>query len=286
MIQAGAFDGLGDNRPTLLANMEGAVKHTLKRKESSAFGQVSLFGAEEEAAMDTFAMEEVEDSTLLEKLEKEKQLLGFYVSGHPMDMYRETWQKCVNVDIGQQERLPLSRTVNLVAMVTDLKEIITKGGAGERMAFLQLTDFNGSVEAVVFPDVWNKRSLDLRVDAIFGFKGKFERRQQRLSFVVEEIVEAESLEPNGVKEVHIELIKSLCSDEVLRLILDTCITHKGNCSLYLHLIDEKRKENNNNGTPSKRETLIKAGSDFNVAYSEKLIKELEELQAVSEIWYT
>ena len=289
LIQSGAFDGLGDNRPTLMANMESALKYVQKRKESEAFGQASLFDAEEEAAMETFEMDMLPDSTLLEKLEIEKDLLGFYVSGHPMDMYRDVWKRSVTVDLGQPDRLPLSRPVNLVAMVTGLREITTKGGAGDRMAFLQLSDFNGSVEAVAFPKVWKECEATVRADGIYGFKGKLEERQDKLSYVLESVVDPESLEPQAIREAHMVLVKDLCTQTTLRNIVDTCITYRGNCTLIDHLnednsIEEEPGEDQPEGAP-KEETAIRAGREFSVAYSDEFIASLKTHQAVSDIWF-
>lgn len=287
LIQSGAFDGLGDNRPTLMANMESAVKHAQKRRESEAFGQASLFDADEEAAMETFEMEILEDSSLLEKLEIEKELLGFYVSGHPMDMYRDIWKRTVTIDLGQLERLPLGRPVNLVAMVTGLREITTKGGAGDRMAFLQLTDFNGTIEAVAFPKLWKECDERVKVDGIYGFKGKFETRQDKLSFLLEDVVDPESLEPEAIREAHVVLVKDFCTQTALRAILDTCITYRGNCSLLIHLIGHRNEaeESFEAIESTQEETVIKAGREFSVGYDEDFMGALREQQAVSDIWF-
>lgn len=288
LIQSGAFDGLGDNRPTLMANMEAAVKHAQKRRESAAFGQASLFDAEEEAAMETFEMEVHPDSTLLEKLEIEKDLLGFYVSGHPMDMYRDVWKRTVTVDLGQPERLPISRPVNLVAMVTALREITTKGGAGDRMAFLQLSDFNGSIEAVAFPKIWRESEGVVKADGIYGFKGKFETRQDKLSFLLDAIVDANTLEPEAIREAHLVLVKDLCTQTSLRSVMDTCITYKGNCALLIHVLADEEEAEELTEAPAVRkqeETVIKAGREFSVGYSDDFISALREQQAVSDIWF-
>ncbi|HCS35898.1 MAG TPA: DNA polymerase III subunit alpha [Sphaerochaeta sp.] len=289
LIQSGAFDGLGNNRPTLMANVEAAVKYAQKKRENEAFGQASLFDAEEEAAMETFEMELLPDSTLLEKLEIEKDLLGFYVSGHPMDMYRDVWKRTVTIDLGQPERLPTGRAVNLVAMVTGLREITTKGGAGDRMAFLQLSDFNGTIEAVAFPKIWKECEGNVKTDGIFGFKGKFETRQDKLSFLLDAVVDPKQLEPEAIREAHVVLVKDLCTQTSLRSIMDTCITYKGVCSLLIHLLAEsKDTEEVAEGTGQAvrtDETIVKAGREFSVGYSDDFISALREHQAVSDIWF-
>ncbi len=288
LIQAGSFDELSVNRPTLLANAEMAIKHAQKRKESSAYGQVSLFDADEEASMETFIMEEVEDSTLLEKLDKEKQLLGFYVSGHPMDMYKEAWKRSVTVNLRSPEKIPTSRSLNLVAMVTSIKEHITKGGMGKRMAFLDLSDFNGEVSAVVLPQTWENYQDTLKVDTIYGFIGQFELRNNDLSFRIDTITEPDSLPPAALKEAHISLTKELCTTKELHSIMDSCITYTGPLSLLLHIKESALETEEGDGEEKKKveiERVVRAGRDFAVAYSPEFIAAMKEYQAINDIWF-
>ncbi len=280
LVLAGSFDKLGANRPTLMANLEMALKHAQRRQQSSAFGQASLFDAEQEKEMESFEMEMVSDSTLLEKLEKEKQLLGFYVSGHPMDLYRPIWEKVVKVNLKDENKIPTSRAVTLVAMVTNLKEITTKRGNGDRMAFIELTDFNGSVEAVAFPKTWSDIGPNLKVDSIYGLNGKFERRQDKLSFIIDSIVDPDTLEPTTYKEAHILLIENLCDHNTLKSVLDTCITYSGPCALKIHLV-----ENYDKVASKEVSQVIKAGREFSVECNEEFIKSLKEHHAVGDIWF-
>ncbi|MDC7248063.1 MAG: OB-fold nucleic acid binding domain-containing protein, partial [Sphaerochaetaceae bacterium] len=285
LINAGAFDTLKVNRPTLLANAERAIKYAAKRKESTAFGQVSLFDADEEASMETFEMEEVEDSTLLEKLQIEKQLLGFYVSGHPLDMYRDAWSRSVSVNLQHLDKIPTGRSLNLVAMVTQVREHVTKGGAGKRMAFMQLADFNGEISAVVFPQAWETIDKEIHVDSIYGFTGKFEMRNSEMSYIIENITEPDKLEPTALKEAHLSLLKQFCSEQELRNIVDTCISFPGPLTLMIHVHDELPVEEQEDSPNKKKDTIIKAGRDFSVAYRPDLESAIREFQAVDDIWF-
>ncbi|HLW22644.1 MAG TPA: hypothetical protein VKZ39_05630, partial [Sphaerochaetaceae bacterium] len=123
---------------------------------------------------------------------------------------------------------------------------------------------------------------------IFGFKGKFESRQDKLSFILESVVEPESLEPQALREAHMVLVKNLCTQTALRAIVDTCITYQGNCSLSIHLLEDEASEeevSEENTDPTGEETVIKAGREFSVAYSEDFMASLREHQAVSDIWF-
>ena len=89
LINTGCFDFTGDNRKTLLFNYPDAVKFVKEERESKESGQMSLFGDDDEESLTQFEMIVQEDYSFMEKLEMEKNLLGFYVSGHPLQTYQE-----------------------------------------------------------------------------------------------------------------------------------------------------------------------------------------------------
>ena len=157
------------------------------------------------------------------------------------------------------------------------------------MAFLLLSDFNGSVDSVAFPKVWKDIEETVKSDNIYGFKGKFESRQDKLSFIIEKIVKPEELEPQAIREAHIALVKEFCNKSLLHELLDTCITYSGPCSLSLHIIEEEQinEDHQESGLPNskKTETLIKAAREFSVCYDEQLIQALQKNQAVSSVWF-
>ena len=157
------------------------------------------------------------------------------------------------------------------------------------MAFLQLADFNGSVEAVAFPKLWKELEEPLKADGIYGFKGKFETRQDKLSFILENIVKPEALEPEAVREAHISVVKDLCTKKNLHEMLDTCITFQGPCSLLLHIVDEQEVpgENGDTGTTTivRNETVIRSAREFSVSCDDQLVATLKENPAVDAVWF-
>ncbi|MDR2478778.1 MAG: DNA polymerase III subunit alpha, partial [Treponema sp.] len=105
LIQTGAFDCFGMSRETLLGNIESAVEYVQNQKEDKQFGQSSLFGDSGEKEYADFVFENFPEMSRMEKLKIEKQLIGFYFSGHPMDEYKELWQRVVRADLGRPENL-------------------------------------------------------------------------------------------------------------------------------------------------------------------------------------
>jgi DNA polymerase-3 subunit alpha len=104
-IQAGLFDSIESrNRATLLHNLEAVLDSAVKKKEDEAVGQTSLFMDAAEEVQADLSWEEVDGWSDAELLRLEKEHLGFYVSGHPLDSFRSAWEKTVNLDIGNIER--------------------------------------------------------------------------------------------------------------------------------------------------------------------------------------
>lgn len=276
LIKAGAFDAMGVNRPTLLANVADAVTYVQKRREERAFGQISLFDEEIEAQMESFTMVEAPDWDLAEKLETEKALLGFYISGHPMDAYKKAISERVTVNSSRVDSLPFGRPTNIIAMVSSIRAYTTK--RGDVMAFLQLTDLNSTFDATLFPKTFEQYKDILQVDGIYGFIGTFDnsRGADKVSFLIETIyANPEDLAPLAVTTCHIELEKSFCTPENMTMLRDSCLTWEGGCKVELIISEGQSNERD----------IIACGSEFKVRYCDDFSQELKHNPAVLQIWF-
>jgi DNA polymerase-3 subunit alpha len=190
LITAGAFDrcyagGNGPSRETLLGNLERAVEYAQNIKDEKQFGQASLFGDTGEKEFPDFEFERFPDMSQADRLKTEKDLIGFYFSGHPMDEYKELWQKTVKVDLGKPETLTPGSAI-LVGIIKTIKEINTSKGG--KMAYATLADYNGEIELTIFPGAWEKCRDKIEADKAAILKGKLEyqKDKDRRSFIVDE----------------------------------------------------------------------------------------------------
>ncbi len=276
LIKAGAFDTMGVNRPTLLAHVAEAVTYVQKRREERAFGQFSLFDEEIEAQMDTFTMTEVEDWAMNEKLETEKALLGFYISGHPMDAYKKAIAERVTVNTAHVDTLPFGRPTNIIAMVTNIRPYTTK--KGDVMAFLQLTDLNATFDATLFPKTFEQFKEILQVDGIYGFTGNFDnsRGEGKVSYLIESIfTNPEDLSPMALTKCHIALEKSFCKPEQMTALRDSCLTWEGSCRVDLIIGEGENPDKD----------IIACGPEFKVRYCDDFVAEVKKNPAVLKIWF-
>ncbi len=273
LIHCGAFDALGENRATLLLNFERATEYVARKKEAERFGQASLFDMEDEESLGNFEMHEADDFDLKEKLEFERQLLGFYFSGHPMDKYREIWEQSVRIDLSAEQQLTPGRQGNLLGIVKSLRTIVTR--KGDPMAFGVIEDYRGSIELTFFPRVWQACRHLVEPDAVLGFKGKIDSVKGETKFLVDEVMLPEDLQPENITRLHIRLAKELCSQDGITALRDMIMDYPGPCSIFLHLICGK----------TSRETVIQASTQLHTAVSEELLRRLQESPAVTEAWY-
>ncbi|NCC64387.1 MAG: DNA polymerase III subunit alpha, partial [Spirochaetia bacterium] len=221
-------------------------------------------------------MKKMDDWSLPEKLEMEKSLLGFYISGHPLDAYDQAIKERVTVNTAKQELLPFGRPINSIAMVSSIRPFITQKGT--TMGFLQLTDKNATFDATLFPKLYEQYRDQLKVDAIYGFIGKFDnsRGNDKISFLIEQIFE----DPNmlaavAVSRCHIALEKSFCSTEHVSQLRDICLSYGGSCELFLHFQEEGEDTN----------LCIACGREFAVRYSEAFVDAVKENPAILNIWF-
>jgi DNA polymerase-3 subunit alpha len=192
LIQTGAFDQLGVIRENLLGNLERAVEYAQNQKEDTKFGQSSLFGDTDEKEYDDFVFEEFPETSRLEKLKIEKQLNGFYFSGHPMDEYRDLWEKTVKVDLGRLDTVEPGNQI-LVGIIKNIKIVNAKSG---KMAYAAIADYNGEIEMVFFPKVWVICQDKIKEDELVIVKGRidFQKDKDRYSFIVEGLVDSRNVD--------------------------------------------------------------------------------------------
>ncbi len=160
LIKAGAFDSLERNRKALLEVLDEAMDKASREGKKSK-GQPLLFdvmGVDVQKD-DVFNLPEVEFPSHTELLAMEKEALGFYLSGHPLDTYLDKlklFNVCSVTSLDSKEE---GEEAIVAGMVVSIKEITTRGG--ERMAFVNLEDREGRIEVVVFPDVYKESDIIL-----------------------------------------------------------------------------------------------------------------------------
>ena len=185
LIKSGCMDDWGD-RGVLLANLEAMLEYNHETSKQNA-NQISLFGGTAVIKAPEFKMQSAKESTQAEKLLWEKELLGLYISGHPLDRLRDKLEKrTINIKRIKEE-FGNGMQVTLAGIIETSRQVVTKNN--ERMAFLKIADLTDSIEAVVFPSIF-KESLDVLVpEKCIAFSGKVSNRNGEKSVIIEAVKE-------------------------------------------------------------------------------------------------
>jgi DNA polymerase-3 subunit alpha len=183
LAKAGALDDLG-TRGGILATLDSAIAAAQKRQRASARGQMDLFGGAAPADTAPILVDDVEVSRQ-QLLAWEKELLGTYMSDHPLSDILRRWQRTAtgqrSCEIAQLESRGVNTTVRLLAMVATIRRIQTK--SDRTMAIATVEDLSGRIEVVVFPDVFERYGGLLTDGAILEVQGKVDRRGESLQIV-------------------------------------------------------------------------------------------------------
>ncbi|MCZ2201134.1 OB-fold nucleic acid binding domain-containing protein [Cylindrospermopsis raciborskii] len=227
LIQCGAFDKIESNRHQLVKDLELVYEWAQSRAKDRAIGQGNLFdfmGAGTRNASTSSnngfksipKADPVSDYPPQEKLRMEKELLGFYVSAHPLKNIKQSSSLLapINlVDLGEQKDKNL---VCVVAMLNHVKKVVTK--KGEQMAILQIEDLTTTSEAVVFPKTYERINGILEIDARLIVWGKVDKRDEQTQLLVEDAEQVEKIQM-VVVELNPDEASSIDTQHHLRSIL-------------------------------------------------------------------
>jgi len=185
LVLAGALDNFGHTRGKLIHNLETLLSFNKDILGTKNEAQGDLFSLMETEVVNVLKLEDAPPIELKEMLAHEKELLGMYVSGHPLDQYADKL-KTAPLDISKTKKtLGNSQTTVIAGIIEDIREIITK--KGEKMAFVKMRDLSGTIEVVCFPETYRSHIRNLRLDKIVAIKGKLSDRNAELSLIADSV---------------------------------------------------------------------------------------------------
>ncbi|HJR17962.1 MAG TPA: DNA polymerase III subunit alpha, partial [Gemmatimonadales bacterium] len=250
LVAAGACDSLGGHRKQLIEALEPALAEAQLLHQEREAGQGSLFGdvgkdgKDNEAVGGAFlpavpALPDIPAWTEGERLVKEKEVLGFFISGHPLERYREevelfgTRTTATLDQWGEQQ-------VSVAAVVTAVKRQISRK-TGKEYARLVLEDFHGTAEAIVFPDAWAKLNQTILPDSALLLTGGYsdrDRGEDQAPFIVETARPLAELKSSGALALSLRWRSpSAPQPAALQAVAALCSAHPGPTPLYIEWSD-------------------------------------------------
>jgi len=240
LIAAGALDGLDGHRNQLTMALDEALGEAQVLQQEREAGQASLFGEAAVPARPSGArLPDVPPWSEQERLAKEKEVIGFFISGHPLERFR------AEVEVfGSRTTATLAEwsehQVTLAAVITQVKRQISKK-TGKEYARLTLEDFHGTAEAIVFPDAWAKLNQVIREDLAVLLTGGYsarDRGEDRAPFVIESARPLEDLMASGALGLALRWkAPEAPAREALEQAVALCSRHPGPAPLYIEWSD-------------------------------------------------
>lgn len=185
LIKTGAMDAFG-TRASLLTSFGQLLERSHKHKKAVASGQVGLFAQDDASQVFSDALPDMPELTQPELLGFEKDLLGFYLTTHPLEPYRKTLAAKNLTQITQLSSDRVGERVHLAGIIVSVKKIITRAGNHE-MAFAKFEDLTGIIEVVVFPKIFAITSDLWKTDRVVELTGRLDEKDDRLTVLVDDV---------------------------------------------------------------------------------------------------
>ena len=270
--KAGAFASTGWNRRQVETVIESALSEGQIAQRERAQGQTSLFdmAGMESAAEIIHTRPDLPEWPEYELLQYEKELLGLYVSSHPLSRHKDILRRFSSVNLGELAELEEGREVSLGGLVANVKTHLTGRG---KMAFLTLDTLEGACEVTVFSDLYEQKAAVLIPDSIIMISAKVNYRNNEAGLVANAIVPIAEAEKHFAKAVHIRIPAFVVKNGEIERLTEILDQARGTCDVFLHCI-----------TPAEDEVIVHATSACRVSPSRNLRAAVEALLGEENYW--
>jgi DNA polymerase-3 subunit alpha len=263
LIKAGAFDFIGAHRSQLMLVLEEAMERGQAKQRERRGRQSALF-EELQSPHGQSPMPGIEEWSEQQRLSFEKEVLGFYLTSHPLMRYEADIRELTTVDTETLAEMVNGAQVTIGGLVAEVKEISTK--KGDQMAFFSLEDMRGRVEVIVFPDLFRSVRPYVRVDMPVLIRGVLDKAEERHKVKAFSLVPIDQAKKERISKVHVRLRTPGLSKEQLMRLKEILEENKGGCEAVLHLI-----------VPHQSEVIMAISPELAVEPSERMRRSVEGL---------
>jgi DNA polymerase-3 subunit alpha len=265
LIKCGALDSFSLPRAQMFASLDRIMEIASRTHKEKAKGQLSFFdqGFAENGFKNTIKnLPQVREWPEPQLLAFEKDMLGFYVSGHPLARYAQQLKRFTSFSTANLAQFSDGMEIKIIGLLAKIKHTLTRAKQ-EKMAILKLEDLEGAVEVLVFPVAFQKVSRYIQPNTVVMVIGRLDLKEDTPKiiandlFPIDEIyrlITGVNINLSGIRENLFESLKELL------------VSSRGNVPIYLHF-----------DTPTKSRVQLVVGEGFYVSPSEKLIQDIESL---------
>jgi DNA polymerase-3 subunit alpha len=264
LIHCGAFDFTGDYRARFFASLDDLIHFCGASHDPNQLNMFTSLGDSVTGRQSLFEFPNVDEWDEQEKLKKEKEALGFYITGHPLDAFKGELNRLASCVIQDLSGLKDKSLVKVGGIIENITMKRTK--KGDRMAILTFEDQTGSTQVVVFPESFNNYSPLLKSDKPLLIQGTAEVDDNTSKIIAKEIASLESLREQSVKAIELDLPKETISQNLLEEIRSIFFRYPGDCAVFFRVNMDDSKA-----------VIIAAHDHYKVLPCEQMIEEVEAI---------
>ncbi len=263
LIKCGAYDSLGFKRSQMFAMLQRAMDMANTIQKERSMGQMLLFSDQAEVVNNE--VPNIKEWPEGQLLHFEKEILGFYITGHPLARYEKLLQEYSTADSSKLKELGDGAKIRFGGIINKVKNTVTKR-TGDKMAIMMMEDLEGVVEVLVFPSSYKNVSKYVQPNLAVFVEGRLNLREDRPKIIVEDIVPIDEARPRFTKKLTVNIVSIGLENNILEDVKKIFQRHKGNIPVYLSVSTKKNGSYN-----------IVVDKDLFVSPTNDLVAELEEL---------
>ena len=237
LIKCGAFDTMGHYRSQLFEILDKALTRSGEVQKDRERGQASFFESFDREAQSAPTLPPIAEWPDHVRLAYEKEMLGFYVTGHPLERYKKELKSYSTVNTQTIHKRRDTEEVVIGGLVNKLKFTQTKKN-NEKMAIVTMEDLDGSLDLLIFPRTFKEHGHHLQKDAILFFRGNVDKKEQNPKLLVNEITPLADAHKKFTRSIHVRLATEAGEDEKLKNLQKILSQHPGPTPVYLEFLDK------------------------------------------------
>ncbi|TAN62544.1 DNA polymerase III subunit alpha [bacterium] len=265
LIKAGAMDCLGQYRAQLMVNLEHALEASSRAQKEKLTGQLSFFDLGPDNGFKKIingASQQVREWPEPQLLAFEKEMLGFYITGHPLARFASQLKRFTSCSIAHLGTNKDGDMIKLAGLIVKIKHTVTRK-SGEKMAILKLEDLSGAVELLVFPEAFKQSSRHIQPNSVVLVQGRLNLKEEAPKIVINSIIPLEEAYKQVSKiDINIAGLK----ENLLSSLKQALSEHTGPTPVYLHM-----------DSPNRARLQILVSNDLHVQPNQNLIHDIETL---------
>jgi DNA polymerase-3 subunit alpha len=263
LIKSGCFDSLGQPRAQLFKGLDLVLEKASRAQKERLSGQTSFLALADSTVPGVEELPPSKEWQENKLLAYEKEVLGFYITGHPLARFAEEMKNYVSHSIDKLQELGTESQVSIGGIIGSLEKKKTK--KGQLMAIFGLEDLTGMVEVIVFPEAYeNGIGKYLHRDELFIVKGKLNWREEKARIVASEVIPFSRAREHFIHQMTLKLSTAGLEEDTLKKLKELFEKNRGNCQVNFNLSAPRNKP-------------MKISSKIQVKLSDELLEEVERL---------